>query len=266
MDLRDLQSALNARGWTPPLAVDGGWGVKTETAINALLAEAGAKGFTAWAPARKELGAKQAIMKLQGIDAGAIDGLLGPQTRYGLDVWAARQRGDKSVETWRDAEPVPLRVSPGVWPRQSEVASFYGKVGTDQVKLALPYKMRLAWDKSQTVSSISLHRKVAPSAGRVLKRVLDHYGMDEIRNLGLDLFGGSLNVRKMRGGSSYSMHAWGIAIDFDPERNQLQWGRDRARLARPDAEAFWRFWEDEGWLSLGRAKNYDWMHVQAARV
>ncbi|MDF2620743.1 MAG: hypothetical protein K0S00_3402 [Xanthobacteraceae bacterium] len=266
MELRDLQSALNARGWTPPLALDGDWGGKTETAIDALLTEAGVKGFTAWAPARKELAAKQVVMKLQGIETGAIDGLAGPQTRYALQVWDARLRGHKEVETWRDSEPVPPKVADGVWPRQSGVPAFYGNVGADQVKLALPYPLRIAWDKGQTVKSISLHRKVADSAGRVLARVLDHYGMDEIRNLGLDLFGGSLNVRKMRGGSSYSMHSWGIAIDFDPERNQLEWGRERARLARPDAEAFWKFWEAEGWLSLGRARNYDWMHVQAARL
>ena len=266
MDLRDVQSALNARGWKPPLAVDGAWGVKTETAINAVLTEFGVKGFTAWSRPRKELAAMQAVMKLAGIEAGAVDGLVGPQTRYALEVWAARAKGDKSVETWRDADPVPLKVPDGPWPRQSGVTGFYGKVGTDQVSLELPYPMRLAWDKKVTVHHISLHRKVAPSAGRVLAKVLAHYGDDGIKELGLDLFGGSLNVRKMRGGSNYSMHSWGVAIDFDPDRNQLKWGRDRARLARSDAEAFWRLWEAEGWVSLGRARDYDWMHVQAARL
>lgn len=266
MDLRDLQTALNARGWKPPLVVDGGWGTKTETAINALLAEAGAAGFTAWAPPRKELAAKQAVMKLSGIDAGKIDGLAGPQTQYALEVWDARRRGDASVETWRDTAPAALSASAGAWPRQSDVPAFYGAVGTRQVTIPLPYPMALAWDTSQTITRISLHEKVAPSAARALDRVLAHYGMAKIQDLGLDLFGGSLNVRKMRGGSSYSMHAWGIAIDFDPERNQLKWGRDRARLARPDAEAFWKIWEAEGWVSLGRAANYDWMHVQAARL
>ena len=40
----------------------------------------------------------------------------------------------------------------------------------------------------------------------------------------------------------------------------------RPRLAQPDGETFWKLWEDEGWVSLGRARNYDWMHVQAARL
>jgi hypothetical protein len=116
------------------------------------------------------------------------------------------------------------------------------------------------------VTRVSLHLKVAASAGRVLARVKDHYGEARIRELGLDLFGGALNVRKMRGGSAWSMHAYGAAIDFDPERNPLRSGRDKARLARPDAARFWEFWEAEGWVSLGRARNYDWMHVQAVRL
>lgn len=152
------------------------------------------------------------------------------------------------------------------WPRQSGCAQFYGRPGTGHALLALPYPMRIAWDKGKTIQKISIHSKCAESAGRVLQRVLDHYGMAKIGELGLDLFGGCFNNRSMRGGSALSMHAYACAIDFDPERNQLKWGRDRARLAKPDCAKFWDFWEAEGWVSLGRARNFDWMHVQAARL
>ncbi|AFL51378.1 hypothetical protein ABIE78_002797 [Sinorhizobium fredii] len=70
----------------------------------------------------------------------------------------------------------------------------------------------------------------------------------------------------MRGGNSYSMHSWGIAMDFDPERNQLHAYKPSARLSHSDAVPFWVAWESEGWLSLGRARDFDWMHVQAARL
>jgi hypothetical protein len=113
---------------------------------------------------------------------------------------------------------------------------------------------------------MTVHKLVAPSAIKVLQNIANAYSASEMHDIGIDLFGGSLNVRKMRGGSNYSMHSWGIAIDFDPERNQLKWGRDKARLAMPDAVPFWVAWESEGWLSLGRARNFDWMHVQAARL
>lgn len=45
--------------------------------------------------------------------------------------------------------------------------------------------------------------------------------------------------------------------------NRLRWGRGQARLAQRDAVPFWEAWEAEGWFSLGREKNFDWMHVQA---
>lgn len=153
-----------------------------------------------------------------------------------------------------------------VWPRQAGVPGFYGEMGKHQVKLALPFPMRLAWQPETIIRSISLHEKVYESAGRVFQAAFKHYGAAEITRLRLDLFGGSLNVRKMRGSNAWSMHSWGIAIDFDPDRNQLQWGSDRATLAKPEYAAFFDMWESEGWLSLGRARNIDWMHVQAARL
>lgn len=61
-------------------------------------------------------------------------------------------------------------------------------------------------------------------------------------------------------------HAWGLAIDWDPAHNKLKWGRDRARLARPEYDTWWRLWEEEGWVSLGRTRNFDWMHVQAVKL
>jgi hypothetical protein len=27
-------------------------------------------------------------------------------------------------------------------------------------------------------------------------------------------------------------------------------------FAQPEYDAWWRFWEEEGWVSLGRTKNY----------
>jgi hypothetical protein len=62
------------------------------------------------------------------------------------------------------------------------------------------------------------------------------------------------------------MHAYGVAIDFDSEHNQMRWGSDRARFAKSDYDAWWGYWEEAGWVSLGRERNYDWMHVQATRL
>ncbi len=151
------------------------------------------------------------------------------------------------------------------WPRQRECAAFYGTPGTGHKMLDLPYPMRIAWDPHVTIKRITIHKKCADSAKRVLQKVKEHYGMEKIGDLGLDLFGGCYNNRPMRGGRSLSMHAYACAIDFDPARNLLRWDHTRARLARRDAVRFWELWEDEGWVSVGRARDFDWMHVQAAR-
>jgi hypothetical protein len=167
---------------------------------------------------------------------------------------------------WRDEEP--LAVNPNHWPDQNEanLNTFFGAVGTNQANLVLPYPHRVAWNVRQTIHSFSCNSKVHDSAQRALTKVFDHYGMERIKELRLDRWGGCLNVRKMRGGSKWSMHSWGIAIDYDPDRNQLKWGRDKAAFAQPEYDSWWRFWEEEGWVSLGRTRNYDWMHVQAAKL
>ncbi|MBB3772011.1 hypothetical protein FHS55_002620 [Angulomicrobium tetraedrale] len=153
------------------------------------------------------------------------------------------------------------------WPTQAGVRQFYGEPGspactTGMVDLAYP--MRIAWDKSQVIRRFRCHEKVASAFQAVFAQTLDAYGIDAIQRLGLDLFGGCYNYRPMRGSNAWSMHAWGIAVDLDPERNQLKWGRDRAVFAKPDYERFWQIVEGQGLLSLGRARNYDWMHFQAA--
>jgi hypothetical protein len=152
------------------------------------------------------------------------------------------------------------------WPRQSECFSFYGQPGENQTTLVLPFPMKIAWDKKHIITKFSVHKKVHDSAKRCFGEIAKTYDEKQRAALGLDLFGGCLNVRKMRGGNSWSMHSWGIAIDFDPERNPLKASSKTARLAKADATAFWKIWEAEGWLSLGRSRNFDWMHVQAARL
>lgn len=149
------------------------------------------------------------------------------------------------------------------WPTQRECRRFYGAPGTNLVRLTLPYFMTYG---EKEVRSIMINKRCADSADRAMQRIAQEYNARDRKALGLTIFGGCFNNRPMRGGTEPSMHAYACAIDFDPNRNQLKWGRDRARLAQKDCEAFWRAWEEEGWISLGRSRNFDWMHVQAARL
>lgn len=153
------------------------------------------------------------------------------------------------------------------WPKQVDCRAFYGAPGTNQARLILPFPMFLAWDKKVEIKSFTINKKCLESASRAFAAIAKAYPEAKLRRaIGIDLFGGCFNNRPMRGGSQLSMHAYACAIDFDPERNQLKWGKDQARLAKPDAAPFWKAWEVEGWVSLGRVRNFDWMHVQAARL
>jgi hypothetical protein len=201
-----------------------------------------------------------------GIEAGAIDGLWGHVTIDTVDALIHLDTYGKLPEPWREEQVIGVRDH--IWPAQTEakLIAFYGNVGTNQTTITVPYPHLIAWERQKRVTKITCHKKVAASLQQVLENVRAHYGVDGIHDLGLDLYGGCLNVRRMRGGTAWSMHAWGIALDYDPEKNQLKWGRDRATFAKPAYEAWWRIWEAEGWCSLGRRKNFDWMHVQAARI
>jgi hypothetical protein len=211
-----------------------------------------------------------AYIQLLALDAGAapgaIDGLWGPDTQHAFDSLAHLEATGTLPPLWRDE--VPSRANPHGWPVENEakLIQFYGQPGTNQTTITVPYPHFLSWDPSAKVSKIGCHKKVGRSIQRVLEKVLAHYGRAGIRDLRLDVFGGCFNKRKKRGGSSWSMHAWGIALDYDPANNQLKWGRDRASFASPAYDKWWACWEDEGWCSLGRLRNFDWMHVQAARL
>ena len=227
-----------------------------------------------WTKTRLAVAAEQAVYRSMKLPTGPIDGFVGEDTRIARDQYQARinlnWRAEKDKQDGvAPPKPIPVKTKSKtipVWPRQRDATSFFGKPGTNQVTLKLPYPMRIAWQPKKIVRSWSCHAKVHDHMERIFQRTLDHYGMEKIRELRLDMWGGTLNVRKMRGGSNWSMHSWGIACDIDPDNNQLKWGRNRATLARPVYNKFWEFVYDEGFISLGKERDMDWMHFQGCRL
>lgn len=130
------------------------------------------------------------------------------------------------------------------------------------VTLELPYPMRLAWDLHTKVNKIRCHKLVKDKLKYVFDDLLSAYGYEQIVDLGIDLFGGCFAYRKMRGGSAWSKHSWGIAIDLDPVRNQLHETSKTARFARPEYTPMIDIFYNHGFISLGKEKNYDWMHFE----
>jgi len=223
-----------------------------------------------WNDDRKVLGFIQVFALIEGINAGPIDGYNGPQTEFAVgQLDYLIEHGVKEPD-WRDENEEAAKHSPvdSDIPYQTykDMVRYYGDVGTNQTKVVLPHAVRLAWDTNTKINRFTCHEKVADSISRALTRVLEHYGHDDYVALGMDLWAGCLNVRKMRGGTKYSMHSWGTAIDWDSARNRLKWHADKANFSKPIYDEWWRIWEDEQWTSLGREIDRDWMHIQRARL
>lgn len=224
-----------------------------------------------WPNSRKIVVAVQVVLTQDGYDVGPADGFYGPLTAEAIyDYHYFKEQGERPTTDWRPDEQEPQsKPAKNEWPNSAGLIKYFGEPGGKACTagvVKLPYPMRLAWDLKTEVTTIRCHERVADSASRALQKIADAYSPEYIESMGFDLFGGCFNHRLKRGGTTLSVHSFGAAIDFDPLRNQLRWGKDRASLARPEADDFWRIWESEKWVSLGRARNFDWMHVQAVNL
>lgn len=150
----------------------------------------------------------------------------------------------------------------------AQMIARYGKPSQDgaaYLKSAkMPFPLKLAWAPDTVVKAIKVHRLEVERVQTIFELIFKAYGQKEITDLGIDLFGGCFNFRQMRGGSDWSKHSWGTAIDLDPERNQLTWGADKAGFAKEAYGVMISIFQANGWASLGREKNMDWMHFEAS--
>lgn len=193
----------------------------------------------------------KAIQKKVGVTA---DGIIGKKTIAAI----AKALGINTATT----------TSKKSWPTQAIVRSgksIFGKAGVESnlVNIKPAYQLYYC---GKPVSTIRVHKLIADDVEAALKEILAHYGLAEIKRLGLDQYSGSYAYRNSTGGSSISMHAWGIALDFAAATNTYKMKKPQATLSHPDCEMWWKIWEKHGAVSLGRECNYDWMHLQFAKL
>ena len=146
-----------------------------------------------------------------------------------------------------------------------QIIQIYGQPnqqGSYLTTIQLPYPMRLAWDKKTSVTKMRVHKKVAQDFTNVFNELLKVYGLQKIQELGIDLFGGCFAFRAMRGGSDYSRHSWGIAIDLHPEANSLKTPYSKSLFSKPEYNELHRIFEKNGFINLGKTKGYDAMHFE----
>jgi len=146
-----------------------------------------------------------------------------------------------------------------------QIIAKYGQPGDVHkiTRIELPYPMRIAWKPETSVKFIQCHDGIAVNLLLVFKDILEHYGYEEVKRLGIDLFGGCVNVRLMRGSKTkWSRHSWGIAIDLDPARNGLRVHKPVAQFSKPEYKEMIGAFYNYGFEGLGPEEDRDWMHFQ----
>ncbi|SFC10577.1 hypothetical protein [Salipiger profundus] len=265
MDRTHVQMLLASAGYYAG-AIDGIAGPKTMTAVEITEAHAG-DGSGIWPTARRLIAAGQRVLNAQGFEAGAVDGWDGHNTGEALTAWLSAQAG---VSAEVDRAPITETTWPADIPRQGNCAAYYGSPGPDVQRqltyIQLPFSLRIDWNLAQTVQRIRVHEKAAQQLYAALVAVHDHYGLARMQALGIDRFAGSYNHRRMRGGSSWSMHAYGCAIDFYAAPNALRMGCPEALFCGPDYQDFLDIMEAHQWLPAIRLWGGDAMHFQRATL
>lgn len=157
-----------------------------------------------------------------------------------------------------------------LWPHDdtASLIAFYGDPRSTDfadkklVSVNVPWKMVLSWDTHHTVQHFVFHYLCAPALSRIFSRIKSVYPtQDDVENVGLHLWGGAYNYRPIRGSSRLSCHAFGAAIDFDPDHNGMNTVH-RSHMAQPVIDAF----KSEGAFWGGDFHTrQDPMHFQFAR-
>lgn len=212
---------------------------------------------------RRLVAAEQMAYRSLGLLTGAVDGISGSATEAARKAWNAKYGTAAPATVSAQAKtsdfPTP--------PKQSDMATYYGAIGTGHTRIVCPYPLFASWDTKSPISSFIIHEKAAPSALAALTKIKEVYTPEQIAAYGFNLFGGCYNDRDMRGGTNKSTHAYAAAIDFDPLRNQLKWTKDKAFFGKTrECDKFFEIWESFGWTSLGRQRGFDWMHVQHPKL
>lgn len=164
--------------------------------------------------------------------------------------------GRKSIKACEDYL-LGLMPKPIQWPRPGDAAmkAFYGEPGDINNLINLPVSDLGVAYFGQKVKTIRCHRRVADS----LRLALEEIHAGPAKHI-LGEYGGCFNYRQMRGGTRFSKHAWGAAIDLSPMRNGLRthWPV-KASMPFEVMEAFSR----QGWTSAGAFWSRDAMHFEA---
>lgn len=184
-------------------------------------------------------------------------------------AWLNWFRNKKPAENSRPLNPISYENPTKLLKKfnmltDDQIKQKYGRPGdiANLTVIKLPYRMRIAWDLAVTVKSMQCHKLVAENFIDVFNSLNQEYGYERLKELGIDIFGGCYNFRKMRGGNRWSRHSWGIAIDLDPERNGLNTPWEKAEFSKPEYRPMIDIFYRNGFIGYGKERGFDAMHFE----
>jgi len=158
------------------------------------------------------------------------------------------------------------------WPHDDtqSLIAFYGDPrrpgwhSASLVPFAPPWLMKYKDDAGSVtpVSHFDVHRKIITAMTAVFADIWEHYGKSQaaIEAVHLHWYGGCYNYRPIAGSSRLSTHAFGAALDLDPEENTFNRSH-LSHMPQPAIDAF----DKQGAFWGGRFRTrQDPMHFQFA--
>ena len=270
MEDRHLQMLLAATSDYPG-GIDGAFGpMSTDAMLAVEMRHAARYTFdpTSTTDHRRKTACAQACLNELSYQAGDVDGWFGVNTTEALNAFLfVITNGREEVV---DRTPLAGFTPSGGIPHQRNVAQVYGDPETQVpdrlIQINLPFKLRIDYNLRTSTNKIRVHRDCAPQLEAALLAVRAHYGADRMHKLGIDRYAGAYNPRKMRGKSSWSMHAYGCAIDFYAAPNGLRVQCPQALFCGAAYKPFLDIMEEHEWLPAIRLWGKDAMHFQRAWV
>lgn len=150
------------------------------------------------------------------------------------------------------------------WPRsdQASLRAFYGKPGDESNLVVMEFPYPRFYD-GKLVKRTRVHKRCAESLFRVHTKIGNLY-VPKVPSIAEEAqdYNGVFNFRKKRGGTNWSLHAWGAAEDMDADDNSF---RDSWPIVADMPLEIMECFADEGWISAGAFWGYDAMHFQATK-
>jgi hypothetical protein len=182
---------------------------------------------------------RQQIISLQSHIGTTPDGFWGPKSQE------ACRRHLRAL--------MPAR-SP--WPNsdQASLRAFFGEPGTEANLVEIDVRGLGMEYEGQSLRIIRAHDLIADSLLAILRTIAAGPHRDILAE-----YAGVYNFRRKRGGTSYSLHAYGAAIDLDPDNNAF---RDSWPLRSSMPIGVMEAFAAEGVKSAGAAWGFDSMHFE----